>query len=71
MMYHLDAAMTAYMGGGQAHKKLLFYVDKAIEKLFDEEVQRVQCDAPPSEGVVVPDGHEVQETAPATTANFP
>ena len=41
MMYHLDAAMTAYMGGGQAHKKLLFYVDKAMEELLDKEVQRV------------------------------
>ena len=40
MMYHLDAAMTAYMGGGQAHKKLLFYVDKAMEELLDKEVQR-------------------------------
>ena len=40
MMYHLDAAMTAYMGGGQAHKKMLFYVDKAMEELLDKEVQR-------------------------------
>ena len=40
MMYHLDAAMTSYMGGAQKHKKLLFYVDKAMEKLLDEEVQR-------------------------------
>ena len=40
MVYHLDAAMTAYMGGRQTHKKLLFYVDKAMEKLLDEEVQR-------------------------------
>ena len=39
-MYHLDAAMTAYAGGGQAHKKLLFYVDKAMEELLDKEVQR-------------------------------
>ena len=43
MMYHLDAAMTSYTGGAQKHKKLLFYVDKAMEKLLDEEVQR----APP------------------------
>ena len=42
MMYHLDAAMTSYTGGAQKqkHKKLLFYVDKAMEKLLDEEVQR-------------------------------
>ena len=40
MMYHLDAAMTTYLGGGQQHKKMLFYVDEATEKLLDEKVQR-------------------------------
>ena len=40
-MYHLDAAMTYYTGGAQEHKKLLFYVDKAMGKLLDEEVQLV------------------------------